>query len=163
MEEGEKMAVLAETIVQVLVSDTLTLPLPAEKIDEIVASIRDLECYVIENKVIFQGILHKQIFFVSTDGIVHHYGVDIPFSGFGDVPGVPAGMVCQLSPEIVFLDFKLISPEELRENVVIDMGITVLDTPSNVIEFTNTLPASPLRFGKPGTVRVQGPNGGIPV
>ena len=163
MEEGEKMAVLAETIVQVLVSDDVILPLAAEKIDEIVASIRNLECFVIENKVVFQGILHKQIFFVSTDSIVHHYGIDIPFSGFGDVPGVPAGMTCQLIPEIVFLDFKLVSPELLRENVVIDMGIIVLDMPSNVIEFTNTLPMRPLRFGKPGTVRVQGPNGGIPI
>lgn len=147
------MAVLAETTAQVLVDDTITLPLPAEKIDEIVASIRDLHCFVIENKVIFQGILHKQIFFVDLNGLVRHIGVDIPFSGFVDTPGVPAGSSCQLTPEIVFLEFSLISPTELREIVVIDINVVVTDTIVNATLFTNTLPVSPAVFGVPNTVR----------
>ncbi|HEX3046794.1 MAG TPA: DUF3794 domain-containing protein [Bacillota bacterium] len=148
------MAVIAETTAQVLVDDTITLPLEAEKIDEIVASIRDLNCFVIDNKVIFQGTLHKQIFFVGLlDGIVHHVGVDIPFSGFVDLPGVPAGSVCQLTPRIAFLNFQLLSPTQLRETVVIDIDIVVTDQSVNTITFTNTLPPDPLRFGEPNTVR----------
>lgn len=157
------MAILAETTVQVLVDDTITLPLAALKVDEIVASVRDLNCFVIDNKVIFQGTLHKQIFFVGLeDGIVHHLGVDIPFSGFADTPGVPAGSTCQLTPTIEFVGFQLVSPTELRETVVIAMNIVVTDTPSNAVTFTNTLPSNPLRFGPPNSVRVSGPNGGIP-
>ena len=147
------MAVLAETTAQVLIDDIIILPLPAEKIDEIVASIRDLNCFVIENKVIFQGILHKQIFFVDLNGLVRHVGVDIPFSGFVDTPGVPAGSSCQLTPEIVFLTFSLISPTGLRETVVIDINVVVTDTIVNATLFTNTLPVSPAVFGEPNTVR----------
>jgi hypothetical protein len=149
------MAVLAEVTAQVLVGDTVTLPLPAEKVEDIVASVRDLNCFVINNKVIFQGTLHKQIFFVSLDGIVRHQAVDIPFSGFVDTPGVPTGSACQLAPVIVFLNFSLLSPTEVRETVVIDVGVTVLDTPSNILTFTNTLPAAPQRFGPPNTVSTR--------
>lgn len=150
------MAVLVETTAQVLVDDTITLPLPAEKIDEIVASVRDMECFVIDNKVIFQGILHKQIFFVDEDGFVRHIGVDIPFSGFVDTPGVAAGMTCQLSPAIVFIDFNLLTPTELREIVVIDVVVTVLDLPANLLVFTDTLPKRPSVFGERNTVRAKG-------
>jgi hypothetical protein len=148
------MAVLAETTAQVLVSDVVTLPLAAEKIDEIVASVVDIQCFVIDNKVIFQGTLHKQIFFVSLDGIVRHVGVDIPFSGFADTPGVPAGSNCQLTPVIEFVGFALISPTEMSENVVIAVTIVVTDPPVNTLTFTNTLPPQPLRFGPPNTFRV---------
>lgn len=149
------MEVLAEVTAQVLVSDTVTLPLPAEKIEDIVASIRDLNCFVIDNKVIFQGTLHKQIFFVSLDGLVRHQGVDIPFSGFVDAPGVPAGSACQLAPVIVFLNFDLLSPTEVRENVVIDVGVKVINQSSDILTFTNTLPAAPQRFGPPNTVSTR--------
>jgi hypothetical protein len=149
------MAVLAETTAQVLVDDIVTLPLPAEKIDEIVASVRDLHCFVIANKVIFQGTLHKQIFFVDLNGVVRHVGVDIPFSGFVDTPGVPAGSTCQLTPSVVFVNFRLLSPTELRETVVIDIMITVTDIPSNTIVFTDTLPPVVKRFGVPNTIRTR--------
>ncbi len=149
------MAVLAETTAQVLVSDTVTLPLPAEKIDEIVASIRDIHCFVIDNKVIFQGTLHKQIFFVDMNGVVRHVGVDIPFSGFVDTPGVPAGSACQLQPVIEFLNFMLISPTALRETVVIAVGVTVIDRPADVLICNNTLPPAVQRFGPPNTVSTK--------
>jgi hypothetical protein len=150
------MAVLAETTVQVLVGDTVTLPLPAAKIDEIVASIKDVNCFVIDNKVIFQGILHKQIFFVDLNGIVRHVGVDISFSGIADTPGVPAGSSCQITPIIVFINFNLLSATELRETVVIDVGVIVTDMSSNALIFTNTLPPVSQRFGSPNTVSTKG-------
>jgi len=148
------MATLAATTAQVLVDDTITLPLPAEKINEIVASVRDLNCFVIENKVIFQGTLHKQIFFVDLDGLVRHIGVDIPFSGFADTPGVPAGSACQLTAEVVFINFQLISSTQLREIVVIDVGITVTDSTADALILSNTLPCAAAAFGEPNTVRV---------
>lgn len=156
------MAVLAETTAQVLVDDTITLPHAAEKIDEIVASIRDLRCFVIENKVVFQGTLHKQIFFVDLKQFVRHLGVDIPFSGFVDVAGVPAGSSCQVTAEIEFIHFELTPPDQLREMVVIRVHVTVFDTmamTSNVAMATETPTscttgnAAGTRFGVPGTVR----------
>lgn len=160
-EEGNQMEVIAETTAQVLVDDTVTLPRPAEKIDEIVARVQDLNCFVIENKVIFQGTLHKQIFFVDTKGVVRHVGVDIPFSGFVDLPGVQAGATCRLTATIEFINFQLLSPTQLRETVVIVVSVSVTDEVSNGTVCTNTLPPQPIRFGEPNTVRVKGTGGGM--
>ncbi|MGE5581430.1 MAG: DUF3794 domain-containing protein, partial [Bacillota bacterium] len=157
------MTILAETTAQVLVSETITLPLAAVKIDEIVASVPEMTCFVIANKVIFQGILHKQIFFVDENGIVRHLGVDIPFSGFVDLPGVTAGLACQLTPTVVFVGFELLTPTQLRENVIIDVEVAVTNMPTNTFVVTQTLPQTPQRFRLPNTASVRGPNGGIPV
>ena len=54
--------VVAEETVQVLVEDTIDLFTPAQKIDQIVARVENLRCHIIPDKVIFQAVLHKQIF-----------------------------------------------------------------------------------------------------
>lgn len=119
--------VVAEETVQVLVEDTIDLFTPAQKIDQIVARVENLRCHIIPDKVIFQAVLHKQIFFVNEENVVVHQGADIPFSGFVDLPGVLPGQCCQLLPEIVFIEAELIDGETLREVVVIYMTVRVLD------------------------------------
>lgn len=121
--------VIAETQVQVLVEDTITLFTPAIKVDEIKATVQNLRCHVIPGKVIFQGILHKQIFFVNEDNVVVHQGVDIPFSGFVDLVQAEPGLCCQLTPIIEFIDFQLLSPTSLREVTVININVRLLDIP----------------------------------
>ncbi len=149
------MAVLAEITAQVLVSDTLTLPVAADRVNEIVPSVHDLQCFVIDNRVIFVGILRKQIIFVDLNDSVRHASVDIPFSDLVAAPGVPAGSNCQLTPAVVFLNFRLLSPVQLHESVVVDVAVVVTDdTPAgNTVTFANTLPTQPLRFGPQGVVR----------
>lgn len=119
--------VLAEENVQVLIEDTIDLFTPAQKIDQIVASIRDVRCHVIPDKIIFQAILHKQIFFVNEENTVVHQGVDIPFSGFVDVPGAVPGQCCQINPTIEFVEGTLPEPDRLREVVVVNMNVRLLD------------------------------------
>ncbi len=156
------MTVLAENTVQVLITDTITLPVPAEKIDEIVARVSEITCYVITDKVIFLGTLHKQIFFVAENGTNRHVGADIPFSGFADTPGVPAGSTCELIPDVVFVGFKLTSTTQLQETAVIHVKIAVNDVSAKTFVISDTLPQLSVRFGEPNTVRVSGPSGGIP-
>lgn len=132
--------VLAEETVQVLLEDTVDLFTPAQKIDQIVASVRDLRCHVIPDKLIFQAVLHKQIFFVNEENTVVHQGVDIPFSGFVDIPGAQPGQSCQLIPEIVFIEATLTTPETLREIVVIDMTVRLLDITNLDNIICNTAP-----------------------
>lgn len=155
-EEGKLMKVLAEKTAQVLVSDTITLPVAAVKVSEVVASVRDVNCFVINNKVIFQGTLHKQIFFVDLKGLVRHLGVDVPFSGFVDVPGVQAGAACELFPSVEFLNFSFISPNQIQESTVIAVGVKITNQQAGGLLFTNTLPPTLLRFGEPNTFRVSG-------
>lgn len=118
--------VIAEAQVQVLVEDTIDLFTPAQKIDEIRATVQNLRCHVIPGKVVFQGILHKQIFFVNEDNVVVHQGVDIPFSGFVDIPEAEPGQFCQVSATVEFIDFELLSPTVLRETTVILVNVQLL-------------------------------------
>lgn len=122
------VAVIAEAQVQVLVEDTIDLFTPAQKIDEIRAVVQNLRCHVIPGKVVFQGILHKQIFFVNEDNIVVHQGVDIPFSGFVDIPEAAPGQFCQLAAFVEFIDFELLNPTQLRETTVILVNVQLLET-----------------------------------
>lgn len=121
--------VIAEAAVQVLVEDTIDLFTPAQKIDEIRAEVRDLRCHIIPGKVIFQGILHKQIFFVNEDNVVVHQGVDIPFSGFAEMAAAEPGQTCQVAATIEFIEFELLTPTSLREVTVIRVNVRLLDMP----------------------------------
>lgn len=76
------------------------LPVPAIKIRNIEAEIRDLTLEIIPDKVIIQGVIHKQIFFVGNDNIVHHQTDDMPFDTFVDVPGAAPGMAAQIDIDI---------------------------------------------------------------
>lgn len=121
--------IIAEGTAQVLVQNTITLFTPAQKIDEVQVSVRDLRCFIIPNKVIFQGVLHKQIFFVNLDQTSVHQGADLPFSGFLDLPGVVPGQCCTLTPTVVFVEDTLSSPTTLQETVVVDVAIQVTAGP----------------------------------
>lgn len=133
---------IGQVTAQTIVASTIILGVPAVKIDEIVATVRDLTCTVIANKVIFQGTLHKQIFFVDTSGFVRHQAEDIPFSGFIDFPGATEGDYCQLEAIIEFISFSLLDPTTLRQTVVIAVTATVFDPPAPML-FTETAPARP--------------------
>ena len=61
--------VIGENTKQLLVERNVTLAIAAIKIRNINATIRDLTTDVIADKVVIQGVLHKQIFFVGEDEI----------------------------------------------------------------------------------------------
>lgn len=110
---------MAEVTTQVLVESIVTLNQPAVKIDEIRAVVQSVRCIVIPNKVIFQGVIHKQIFFVRQDSLVAHQAEDVRFSGFVDVPGVTPDMTCSVSAVIEFIDFTLLDPTTLEQKIVL--------------------------------------------
>ncbi len=96
--------VVAESDVEVVLDSTLVLPELAQKVDKIIASIRDLkgtpvfveeevsggiavaqfggnhEKGYIVKKVVLTGTLHKQIFYVNKNDNVRHTSEDITFS-----------------------------------------------------------------------------------
>jgi hypothetical protein len=80
------LRVIGETIGQVVVEGTV--PINAVKIDRIFAEIRDVTDHVFKDKVVKQGTIHKQIFYVDPTGIVRELGEDIPFMLAVDIPGV---------------------------------------------------------------------------
>lgn len=119
---------IGENTVQDLSETVVTLPTPAIKVREIVAQLRNLVTHVIRDKVIVQGIIHKQIFFISTDNIERHLAEDIPFSLFLDIPDIVPGDNVHITPIIEAIFFDLISPVELRQKVIFAINAVVTRT-----------------------------------
>lgn len=119
--------VVGEGTKQTLVENIFDLAVPAVKVSEIQGSLRDIVVDVIPDKVIIQGILHKQIFFVDTDNLARHQGEDVHFSLFIDVPGATPGNDVQVHPRIEGIFFELISATQLRQKVVIEVFVKVTD------------------------------------
>lgn len=92
---------------QVMVENTTELNVPALRIQDITARVQDVCTELIPNKVIIQGILHKQIYFVGPDQIVHHQGEDVSFSTFIDVPGAQPWMSAGVTPEVEHVGWQL--------------------------------------------------------
>lgn len=85
-ERVKVLKVVGETVGQVVVEGSIEIN--AVKIDRIIAEIRDVTDHVFKNKVVKQGTIHKQIFYVDPCGIVREIGEDIPFMLTVDIPGV---------------------------------------------------------------------------
>ncbi len=148
---------LPEASVQVLVESTVELGQPAVKIDEIRAMVRDLTCTVIADKVVFQGILHKQIFFVREDGLVAHQAEDVRFAGFVDVPGAVAGSACRIDAVIEFVDFDLVDPTNLIQRVVVRIFVETLNGQTGIV--VPVQPQSVTFFGGGNVQTSATPNG----
>ncbi len=119
---------VGENTVQDLSETVITLPVAAIKVREIVAQLRNIVTHVIHDKVIVQGIIHKQIFFISTENIERHLAEDIPFSLFLDIPGVVPGDNVHITPIIEAIFFDLISPTGLRQKVIFAINAVVTRT-----------------------------------
>lgn len=102
--------VVAQGCKQVLTESVAELDVPAQKVHEIQGRVQNLTCEVICNKVIIQGEIHKQIFFVGPDAVVHHQAEDIPFTTFIDVPGAQPGQSCQATGTVEHISWHLIDP-----------------------------------------------------
>ncbi len=66
---------------------------PLVKIKEIVARTEDVRGTVLTDKVIVQGVVAEQVFFVGRDGVVRERPFRIPFSGQVEVPGADPDLV----------------------------------------------------------------------
>ena len=120
-------SVVGEASKQHLVEEIVELDPPAEKVDEIRGELRDLQVEIIPDKVIVQGIIHKQIFFVDRNNLARHQEEEVPFSMFLDVPGAEPGMDVQVHPVIEKIFFELVSPVELQQKVIIEVFVKVTE------------------------------------
>lgn len=123
-------SVIGENASQTSVIRDVVFPLPARKIKNIDATIRDILPTVIENKVIVEGVLHKQIYFVGPEDVVYEVSVDEKFSHFVDVPGAFPSANVQVYPRVEFVDI-VIDPYHHtrgRQTAVIDLFVKVTET-----------------------------------
>ncbi len=129
--------VTGENTTQILVENVFGLPIPTVKIREIVASIRNIVTEVINDKVVIQGILHKQIFFIGEDNLEHHQAEDIPFSTFLDIIGATPGMNVRVDSRIETILFELLDSLTLRQKVVIEFFVKVTETQQLLVQIVS--------------------------
>ncbi len=102
--------VIGEAVKQANIIRDITLPVPAKKIESIDTQIRDVKSKVIENKVIVEAILHKQIYYVEcVTGDVQEYTVpDEKITEFVHLDGVEPGMDVRTVVDIEYCDVEAI-------------------------------------------------------
>lgn len=100
--------VAGENTKEVLIEDEVCLEVPAKKVQDILAFVSDVTGEVIRGKVLVDGTIHKQIFYVGPNDIVRHQAVEIPFTAIVEVPDAEPGMTAQIHPTIDHVGWVLI-------------------------------------------------------
>lgn len=127
------LEVVADVTGQLVEEFPVTLTIPAIKVVEVRVTIppESLTIEPINDKVIIQGVIHKQIFFIDQNDVERHQAVDVAFSTFVEAPGTRPGHVVLVEPIVVFTAFELVFPPgatattQLLEKVVIDFLVNV--------------------------------------
>jgi hypothetical protein len=124
------LKVINEKVAQVVLENEV--PIKAIKIDKIDASLHSTEDHVFENKVVKQGIIHKQIFYVDHDNFVKHLSEDVPFMITVDIPGVKPGPFVDVQNHLldVDVDYSLKpgcpgGPDTLQQKIVAHILVKV--------------------------------------
>ncbi len=120
---------IGEDTGQVLESGTVTLVAPAVKVTEIRVNPEITQVTVKEDKVVVQGNLLKQIFFIDLDQVGRHQAVVVPFAIMIDIPGALPGMNVQAFATVADVNFTL-DPTGLSvfQEVVLDVFVKVTET-----------------------------------
>jgi len=108
--------VIAEATRQVLVEHLKVFDMPARKVRNIDARVTVDRTEILPRKIVVQGVLDKQIFFVGSDDVVHHQREEVPFSTFVELPvriEPRPGVEAQVTARVEFVDFRLLRPEEI--------------------------------------------------
>ncbi|MDQ2085856.1 DUF3794 domain-containing protein [Herbivorax sp. ANBcel31] len=139
---------------QVLIESVIPFPdlFPAVEIKDIKKEVKDLRVHVCKNKVLINGVLHKNINYKTFEGEVKcgkldtffgdvkHVGVDIPFATYIDVPGAKPGDKYQiefagvedecevdiLEDPVTLVKCTVKAYRKLREKVIVKVDLKVL-------------------------------------
>ena len=137
--------VVGEDTQQVKVLNEIAFPVQIKKIWDTMAQIRDVELNVINDKVIEEGIIHKQIFYVAdedrvVDGIKYQKGevfelsVDEPFIAHVEIPGTRPDHHVQVAERVEFIGYDDIQPDSeavpdlWRQTLILEVFVKVTET-----------------------------------
>ncbi|MDW7674774.1 MAG: DUF3794 domain-containing protein [Bacillota bacterium] len=145
-------AVVGEGERQITLRQDIEFDHPVKKIIDVVSNVEIIrrDTTVIRDKVIIEGVLRKQIFYVSaTDDAIFEQSVEERFTGFVDIPGARPGHSLQVFPEVEFVTHDPIpgQPDRFRRQtavialfakvtetvqieVVVDVVLVVVPTPT---------------------------------
>lgn len=96
------LRVIGEKVAQVVLESET--PIDAIKIDKIDARLGPFEDHVFDNKVVKQGVIHKQVFYVDHDNYVRHISEELPYMLSVDIPGLKASDYVDVQNYLVDID-----------------------------------------------------------
>jgi hypothetical protein len=111
--EVVKEKLIVESIVgedekQTEVINTIDFPAPVKKIKNVTAKVNDIETNIVPNKIVIEGVLHKQIYYVECPtGQLKELSVDEGFTVWADVPGAVEDQDVDVSVDIEYVDIDL--------------------------------------------------------
>lgn len=108
--------------------EDFSLPFPAVKIREIQAEVLDISTSILQDKLLIQGVIHKQLFYIDEEDIERHQGEDVSFSHFLDLPGIAPGMNVQVIPTIEHIKKELLPNNIVHQKIVIALFAKVTET-----------------------------------
>lgn len=114
VERVKVLKVIGEAVAQVVVEGNISIN--AVKIDRIIAEVRDVSNHVFNNKVVEQGTVHKQVFFVDREGIVREVEENIPYMVSVDIPGIERTPFTDVQSHLLDIDTDFVlTPESCHE------------------------------------------------
>lgn len=125
--------VVGENTRQVQLNNRFQLPYPALEISNVIASVKHLETKIVENKVLVEGKIHKQIYYVDGQHLVRHAAEEFDFDSFVDLPGVVSGMEVKVEARIEHVDCDLVLARGEKLGKVVEQSI-VLELKAKAIQ-----------------------------
>lgn len=120
--------VVGETTRAVTVENVVDLDRRAKKIRDIHVTLEEVVAEASTDQVMFQGIICKNIFFISEDDVEYFQEERVPFSGIADLPGAEPGDNITLQAQILRVDRVLSNGLQVRQRVVLSVFIKVTRT-----------------------------------
>lgn len=117
--------VIDEDTVRRVVVATVTLPIQAIKIFDVVAKLTDVKGEVREGGVLVTGDIRKQLFVVDEGDIVRHVSENVTFREFVEIPDAEPKFRAQVNVRIVDIETQLITDTEVRQEIVLEIFVKV--------------------------------------
>ncbi|MBZ4687842.1 MAG: hypothetical protein PWQ96_1833 [Clostridia bacterium] len=106
-------AIVGENRKQTEVLADIEFPEPVKKIKNVTAKVKDIETNIIPNKIVIEGVLHKQIYYVAIEtGQLKELSVDEKFTVWVEVPGAVEGQDVDVDVMVEYVDVDLRNGDE---------------------------------------------------
>ncbi len=120
--------VIGETVVKKVVDTTVTLPITATKIFDVVASVTNVRGEMREGGVLVTGDIKKQLFIVDEGDLVRHVPEEIPFREFVPVEGARPRLNVQVRVSVIDVDTTLVdNGKKVRQEVLLEIFVKVTE------------------------------------
>lgn len=123
--------VLGEAEKQVNIMANINLPagVEAAKVKSADAEVRNITTEVLPNKVIVQGTLHKQVFYVdATTRQMFEFSFDEDFTTFVHLEGVEPRTDVTVNAQLEYVKFDLTSPTTANQSAIIKLVVRAVTT-----------------------------------